>query len=1260
MEIHFKNALTVIKKDGRREEFKVSKLFESIKKSLTYAGLESEADDVLQSVIDELLNRKEVNSTEISDLVEKSLISNVIINPSFGKAAKAYVLAKIYNEVYGKGVWKYFSNVDAGFTYSALRVLYQRYLLKDPKSRRVIETPLKLIERVASNIAGAEPLDKRSYWVKEFTRLISERKFIPNSPTLFNAGTKLGILSACFVIPVRDAIVTENNDGIYDSVRTQAIVFQQGGGCGFNFSELRPEGDTVASTGGVASGPLSFMRIFDVNTDVIKQGGKRRGANMGVLHIWHPDIMKFIKAKTGDGKDSFLQNFNISVGMYDYFMKAIAEDGKVPLINPRKTSTDGLSNSLKYAIVWARHYMSEEWVQEFILDELEKHGGSISLDETLIITWDEALAIAEAEGAITGWLDPAQVFDEITKGAWESGDPGLLFIGTINRRHPTWYLGKINATNPCVAEDTRVLTPNGWLRAREIFEAARKKGVAIGVSVDESLLGEGGEPIAYHTQLITAAGREVIYRAIYGRELKLLIPKKTEAWVWSLGKKHGLKVETKERYEVTVTQEHKFLTKEGWKLAKDLKAGDKIYLGRIHPAFIEKVIDKGNEIDDDIAFALGWLYGDGSLNNSYVAWYFSDEDSAAEEKVRAGIGKLGGNPLSHTYVQTRSRHRIQYNKGTRLYRNVMELIGGYIEKSSQSRLPELVWGMSPKSLLAFLKGFFTADGYVGNDGSIKLTNSSLQLLKDVQVILTQLGIYSVIYERAYESALTYTPSIGGKEASTGRRYYELLINGYSRKIFKELIGFEDIHKVENLSLTEAKRDSLWVTVAEIKDVGLVDFYDFTVPGTHNYIGNGIIHHNCGEEPLLEWESCNLGSINLEKYVIEGKEGSRIDWLGLAKDIRIAVRFLDDVITVAKYPVPQLGRAARRARKVGLGVMGWAHMLIKLGIRYDSPDAAYLGYKLAEWIAYNAYKASTELAREKGAFPAWHPKLYRPFWETAKQFEKIAEIAKIGKLSKRAGELLVDRPRIDWEKLKEKMLRQGLRNAALLSIAPTGTISIIAGTSSSIEPVFALAFTRIVTVGTFIEVDPLFLEALKKYGLDNHEVIQLVAETGSIAHNPFMPKPLREIFRTAHDILPKWHVIHQAIWQQWVDAGVSKTVNLRNEAKVEDVKEVYLLAWALGCKGITVYRDKSKSQQVISFGVKIANKLEKLSLTEDSATRKEVHGAETIIPDSALISGKVKNENPQPHKESSDKVNKFRITTIALEEGDVGDCSTCEY
>ena len=851
-------SISVIKRSGKEERFEMEKLRNSVTKALEYADLLSYMNEILDEVISELcqLNKVKIRSAEIADRIERAFVSRIIEEPKFERAALAYALSRVYNDVYGKGNWKSFHEVDEKLSYFSLRVLQSRYLIRDPRSGRFTETPNQLFWRVAKHVASVEGEEsRRNYWARVYYEVLSELRFIPNSPTLMNSGTKLGILSACFVLPVRDSMITNNNEGIYDAVKAQAIIFQQGGGTGFDFSELRPEGDIVASTAGVASGPLSFMRIFDINTEVIKQGGRRRGANMGVLHVWHPDIRKFIKAKAGEYKDRYLQNFNISVGMYDYFMKALGAGGLVPLINPRKTSIDGSNDSRRYAVAWARYYMSEDWVQEVLINELESNGGSIPLDKSKIITWDEALVIAKSEGAITEYVSPDEVFKEIIHAAWEGGDPGLLFIDTINRRHPVWYLGKIKASNPC-----------------------------------------------------------------------------------------------------------------------------------------------------------------------------------------------------------------------------------------------------------------------------------------------------------------------------------------------------------------------------------------------------------GEEPLLEWESCNLGSINLERYIADDKS---IDWEGLARDVKIAVRFLDSVISVSKYPLHQLEEAAKRTRKVGLGVMGWAHMLIRLGIPYDSVDAIYLGYHIAEWIAYNAYLASVELAKEKGAFPEWDSGLYRPYWHTAMGLSDIAKIAGISdEPSRKVKKLVEDRPPVDWRKVEDLMKRYGLRNATLLSIAPTGTISIIAGTSSSIEPIFALAYARVVTVGTFIEVNKLFLEYLRAYGLDEPEVIRLIAEKGSIAENPFIPRPLRRLFRTAHDVEPKWHVLHQAVWQQWVDAGVSKTVNMKYEVSVKDVEEVYLLAWKLGCKGITIYRDRSKARQVIHFGIKMAKKMLKEEVSKDVPGEPEESAEEVGIGTKMIrASSRVKSGGLRT---------KYRIARFSLPDGSVGDCKWCEY
>ncbi|MEM4906253.1 MAG: adenosylcobalamin-dependent ribonucleoside-diphosphate reductase [Sulfolobales archaeon] len=843
----------MLKKDGRVENLSVIKLRESIVKALNTYGLDSYVDEVLDEVLDGIKGKESVTSKYISDLVEKAFSSRIVNDVSFELAARKYVLARIYNDVFGKGKWDSLAKEDLDFTFQALKVLESRYLLKDPKTLRYLETPKMLFMRVAEYIASVEG-ENSSIYAKKFFDLMINRKFMPNSPTLMNSKTKLGLLSACFVLPVRDSLTTSEGEGIMDSLRASALIHQQGGGTGYSFSELRPEGDVVASTAGVASGPVSFMKMYDAATEVIKQGGRRRGANMGVLHVWHPDILKFIRSKSGELKDVNLQNFNISVGVYDAFMKAVEDGSLWELVNPRLTSlSPGVNDSRNYAIVLARYYMNEEWVQEYILDELEAAGGSIPLDRTLILTYDEVMEIARRENAVTNTVSAVEIFNEIVRCAWESGDPGLIFIDTVNRRHPVWYLGKINATNPC-----------------------------------------------------------------------------------------------------------------------------------------------------------------------------------------------------------------------------------------------------------------------------------------------------------------------------------------------------------------------------------------------------------GEVPAREWESCNLGSINLEMYVRNVNGRPTILWDELAEDVKLCIRFLDNVIDLNKYPLPQIERETKKSRKVGLGVMGWAHMLVKLNIPYNSIDALYLAYYLSEWIIYNAYLSSIELAKERGPFPAWNPKLYRPLWMDVKPLEELVKLAGIPNSppSEHVKLLLSERPKVDWELLREEMLKYGLRNATVTSIAPTGTISIIAGTSSSIEPLFALAFIRQVSVGTFIEVNHLFLSYLKEMGLDEPEVIKTIAASGSIMHNPFIPKNLRRIFVTAHDIEPLWHLLHQAVWQQWTDQGVSKTINMRAEATMDDVKSVYIMAWKLGCKGITVYRDKSKSKQVIQFGLKIAERLAKEEVERELG--KSFREAEELTEVSRQEDRKVIRERFRTPKQP------------VLREGEAGDCRSCEY
>jgi ribonucleoside-diphosphate reductase alpha chain len=564
---------------------------------------------------------------------------------------------------------------------NALRVLERRYLTKDEEGK-VIETPQELFHRVARHIASAELLyDSKtdvSFWEEAFYQLMANLDFLPNSPTLMNAGRELGQLSACFVLPIEDSM-----ESIFDAVKYTALIHKSGGGTGFSFSRLRPERDRVGSTGGIASGPVSFMRAFDATTDVIKQGGMRRGANMAILNVEHPDILKFITAKEDP---EALTNFNLSVAVTDKFMKAMEKGTDYNLVNPRT-------------------------------------------------------------GEVTDKLNAKEVFNKIVDMAWRTGDPGVVFIDEINKHNPTPKFGKIESTNPC-----------------------------------------------------------------------------------------------------------------------------------------------------------------------------------------------------------------------------------------------------------------------------------------------------------------------------------------------------------------------------------------------------------GEQPLLPFESCNLGSINLSKIVADKDGQPYIDYDKLSQTVKLAVRFLDNVIEVNQFPLPEIAEMTKTTRKIGLGVMGFADMLIQLGISYDSEQGLVVAEEIAHFISEEADKASIELAQERGVFPAFEESIYDA----------------------------PDGPRF--------------RNASRTTIAPTGSLSIIANCSSGIEPLFALSYVRHILEGEeFIEVNPYFEETAKSGGFYSQDLIKQLAEGKRLKDVEEVPEEIKKLFITAHDISPEWHVKMQAAFQKFTDSAVSKTVNFPHEATPDDVAKVYVLAYKEGLKGITIYRDRSRESQVLTVG-----------------------------------------------------------------------------
>ena len=584
-------------------------------------------------------------------------------------------------------------------TQNALVVLQRRYLKKDEKGK-VIETPEEMFRRVSQNIAAAETLYNPRADVKkiedDFFEAMANLEFLPNSPTLMNAGRRLQQLAACFVLPVEDSL-----DSIFDAVKETAIIHQSGGGTGFSFSRLRPKEDIVGSTSGAASGPVSFMKVFNTATEVIKQGGTRRGANMGVLRVDHPDIAEFITVKNNPGE---LTNFNISVAVTDAFMEAMEKGKEYPLINPRT-------------------------------------------------------------GEVIKYANTREVFDLIMESAWLNGEPGILFIDRINKANPTPHLGEMEATNPC-----------------------------------------------------------------------------------------------------------------------------------------------------------------------------------------------------------------------------------------------------------------------------------------------------------------------------------------------------------------------------------------------------------GEQPLLPYEPCNLGSINLLKMVRKSERSEaggwrekhlpqtsnlkpstyEIDWDKLGRTVRMAVRFLDNVIDMNKYPLPAIERMAKGNRKIGLGVMGFADILIKMRVPYDSDRALRIGEGLMQFIRGAAWETSRELAQERGVF------------------QNIK-----GSIFDAAG-------------------IKPVRNATTTTIAPTGTLSIIAGCSSGIEPVYSMSYTRQVLNGLQLpELHPLLPEIAKEEGFYSNELMDYIAKGSSLNGRKDVPEHIKKFFITALQIPPEGHVKMQAAFQKHTDNAVSKTINFPQDAKPADIKNAYLLAYQLGCKGITVYRSGTRAEQVLT-------------------------------------------------------------------------------
>jgi ribonucleotide reductase alpha subunit len=1042
---------------------------------------------------------------------------------------------------------------EADLTDNARKVLMKRYVRRGDDGKPA-ETVEEMFWRVAYHVAKVEEqwdADVQQRTV-EYYHLLSSKKFFPNSPTFTGAGTPLGQLAACFVLKITDDM-GRDGAGIFQTLRDAALIQQTGGGNGFSFSRLRPAGALVKSSAGQATGPIGFLRVYDHAFGEVAQGGTRRGANMSVLRVDHPDVEEFIACKTNE---NHITNFNISVGITDAFMNAVKEDKEWELRFPDITSPEYRNNS-------------------GTLEQLEVAGVPIKVYKK---------------------VRARELFNKIVKQAHHNGEPGVLFLNAANRTNPVPHLYQLEATNPCFIGSTRIATDLGLLTIQELAE----NELSFMVATDQRAP-HGGSGITGET-------RGVVYRIA------------TPAWK-TRENVQTLRLTTRHGYIITATPDHKFLTpdksyielgklKEGdtlllqsgegvWSRNKRLpnvkavlekmstmaQSGDRASGHTISRRdFVEQYANLPIEWTHEIGVVLGTLVGDGWISpnsGSPVGMVFNAESDELLNIVHSTMRSYFGAGHLH---QRGSLRQLTYG---RVPFEFFVTLGVNHVRAHEKRVPNSIWQAPREAVVGFLQGLFTTDGtvnisYPKKSCSIRLASSSVHMLRDVQLLLLNFGIVGRIHKRRGAGQRNLPDGKGGLRAYFTQADYELIIDKANRDKFISEIGFLDSRKqAKAINFISSKTrisnfESFETTVVAVENAGYADVYDLTEPQTHSVIANGIVAHQCGEQWLGPNENCCLGSVNLNEHC--GPDGT-VDWELLRQSVVLATRFLDDVVEANAYvpAVPQLKEAAHRARRIGLGIMGLADLMYHVGVRYGSPEGQEFGAQVMEFVRYHAMQTSIKLAEERGPFLAIEGSIYDMDNMTWTPPQSLVPYQHDW-----------SRPEVHWDAVVEGIKKHGIRNAAQTTVAPTGTIATVAGCEGyGCEPVFALAYFRHVNDNgkdlKLTYASPRFDEALKNLGLGEEkrqEIVEQVMREGTCQNITDIPQSVRDTFVVSADIMAEEHVRMQAALQAFVDNSLSKTVNFPETATEEDVAKAYMLAWELGCKGITVYVTGSREKVVL--------------------------------------------------------------------------------
>ncbi|GAB4521569.1 MAG: hypothetical protein OHK0046_33120 [Anaerolineae bacterium] len=717
--------------------------------------------------------------------------------------------------------------------------------------------------------------------------------------------------------------------------------------------------------------------------------------------------------------------------------------------------------------------------------------------------WDGDLETWMAAGRKTvhyKTVKAREVWNAIIESAWASAEPGVWFRERSNKMSNSWYFQPLIATNPCITGDTRIYTNNGMVKAIDLFNDETEIEAAI----------DGRFGVARSTVPATR--------------------------VFMTGVKQVYRLETREGYTIRATADHRFMTPAGWRELQDLKPGDCVHIMNRKGGF-------GQQGSLEVGRVLGWIVGDGTVKQEQVVLsFFGDEKRELAPMFAEYVNDLvepmtlvptRKYPVNVLEVGGRDEARVQ---STRLHRLIAEY--GLTEEKCQ--VPEAVFQGTEDMQRGFLQALFTADGSFQDGGekggSIRLASSHLRLLQETQQILSNFGIASRIYQNRRPAQYRPMPDgHGGLKDYWCEAQHELVVTKRNMVTFAEEIGFLMPYKQTALVdyVSRGKRgpysESFTAMVASVTEDGIEEVFDLTEPMTHSFVASSFVVHNCGEQSLGAFSVCNLGAINLARFYDAEKHD--VAWDDLKDSVHYAVRFLDDVIDGTPYFFEENARVQGGERRVGLGTMGIAELMIKCGIRYGSKESVDFIDKVYGFITSHAYLMSADIAAEKGPFPMFDA-------------EKFLESG-----------FMMTMP----EDVREAVRQKGIRNVTLLTQAPTGTTGTMVNTSTGIEPFFSWKYYR-------------------KSRLGLHEENVPVAQAW-FNDNPGKTK-LPDYFVTAMDLTPREHVEVQAAFQRWIDSSISKTCNLPNDYTVEQVSDLYQYMYDLGCKGGTIYRDGSRDEQVL--------------------------------------------------------------------------------